>query len=376
MSESVLYDGKEIKFNISKILKYTKKLGSGGTGDTHLLYDDIANKYFAIKKFVPKGGNDSDDCFKRFIDEIKILMDISHKNIVRIYNYYLYPAEKTGYIQMEYIDGKCIDDFVPMENKKWEDLFIDAIDAFMYLERRNILHRDIRVNNFLINEDNELIIIDFGFGKKYDESNFNENSILLNWPGTQTPEEIKVSKTYDARTEIYYLGLLFKKIVSLDFSYNDILNKMCQVQTNLRFQSFKEVKDALNKSLFLKIDFNNDEKKIYKTFSNQIYDSLTKFNGSVDYNNDINKIMNDLEHVITSNSLEDLIQGNDNVISCFVKSSYTYKRENIITYLNVLEFYKLMIRMSDSKKEIIIENLQAKLSNRSVEYSSEEDLPF
>lgn len=69
---------------------------------------------FAIKKYVPKDKRYIDEHYERFVDEIKILFNISHPNIVRIYNYYLYPQAKTGFLQMEYIDGTCIDQYEPM----------------------------------------------------------------------------------------------------------------------------------------------------------------------------------------------------------------------------------------------------------------------
>ncbi len=350
LSEVSLYDGKIVNFDISKNLIYKKTLGAGGTGDTHLFYDDVADKYFAIKKYVPKPGNDVDDCYKRFIDEIKILMDVSHKNIVRIYNYYLYPTLKAGFIQMEYIEGKCISEFVPSEDKKWEDIFIEAIDAFTYLEKREILHRDIRISNFMINVDNELKIIDFGFGKKYDSTN-DENSIFLNWPVTEKPEELVIDKKYDTRTEIYYLGNLFKNLLQniKDFSYSDIIAKMCSINTSSRYQSFKEIKESMNNSFFANISFNENEKTVYKSFSNQLSDSLVRFNGIRVFKTVISEIMRSLESVISSNSLEDYVQGNDKVLGCFIESNYTYKKMNNILQSNLvihlLTFFDLIYYM-------------------------------
>ena len=101
--------GEVITFNAEKNFTYIKPLGNGGTGDTYLFRDETTNIMFAIKKYVPKDTRFIDEQYDRFVDEIKILFNISHPNIVRIYNYYLYPTAKTGYLQMEYVDGKCID---------------------------------------------------------------------------------------------------------------------------------------------------------------------------------------------------------------------------------------------------------------------------
>ena len=82
---------REIKFDRPKIFKYVKNLGGGGTGETNLLLDEQTGMHFAFKKFKPIEENDKVECYQRFVDEINILMKIYHPNIVRIFNYYLYP---------------------------------------------------------------------------------------------------------------------------------------------------------------------------------------------------------------------------------------------------------------------------------------------
>ena len=152
-----------------------------------------------------------DDHYNRFVDEIKILFNISHPNIVRIYNYYLCPQAKTGFLQMEYVDGISIDQYNPMpwSKKGWENVFTEVIDAFKYLETNHILHRDIRSANILIDREDNVKIIDFGFGKQLDGSKTDGNSILLNWSATEMPNEVQLNQEYDERTEIYFVGTFF-----------------------------------------------------------------------------------------------------------------------------------------------------------------------
>ena len=175
-------NGDIITFNTKKNLTYIKPLGAGGTGDTHLFLDETTGIQFAIKKYVPKDYRHVDEYYNRFVDEIVILFNISHPNIVRIYNYYLFPEVKTGYLQMEYVDGTTIDKFEPTPwGKDWNDIFREVISAFEYLEQHNILHRDIRPANILIDKNENAKIIDFGFGKHLESTSKDENSIVLNW---------------------------------------------------------------------------------------------------------------------------------------------------------------------------------------------------
>src|SRR5665648_228682 len=179
----------------------------------------------------------TDEFYKRFVDEIKILFKLSHPNIVRVYNYYLYPEAKTGYLQMEYVKGEPIDEFkVNWLTKDWNDIFTEAVSAFEYLEKNNILHKDIRPSNILIDEDGSIKVIDFGFGKVIDKNNQSENSILLNWPVSEMPEEVLDGEEYNHKTEVYFVGKLFHKILKNepDFKHMHIIDKMTKVEQILR----------------------------------------------------------------------------------------------------------------------------------------------
>jgi serine/threonine-protein kinase len=170
--------GEIIPFNSTKHFTYIEKLGEGGTGTTHLFNDGTTNMLFAIKKYEPKDEKYKQEDYIRFVDEIKILFRLSHPNIVRIYNYYLYPTHTIGYLQMEYIDGVSIDQFQTSAEKGWNDIFSEVISAFKYLEQNHILHRDIRPANILIDKDQNVKVIDFGFGKQVDITKTNKNSII------------------------------------------------------------------------------------------------------------------------------------------------------------------------------------------------------
>lgn len=158
--------GKIIQFIRTKDFKFIEKIGQGGTGRTVLLEDEIINERFVCKKYSPYFEDHKKLFFNNFKDEIKLLHLINHKNVVRVFNYYLYPEENTGYILMEYIKGNKISDFLKENPDKLDDVFRQTINGFQHLEKSNILHRDIRPDNILISKDGIVKIIDFGFSKK------------------------------------------------------------------------------------------------------------------------------------------------------------------------------------------------------------------
>ena len=154
-----------VKFLRQKDYELIKEIGQGGTGRTVLLNDQIINEQFVCKKYAPSNPNDKLLYFENFVKEIKLLHLLYHKNLVRIFNYYLYPEHTTGYILMEYVQGLDISDFLKKNPEKLNDIFTQVIEVFKYLEENKILHRDIRPENILISEDGIVKIIDFGFAK-------------------------------------------------------------------------------------------------------------------------------------------------------------------------------------------------------------------
>lgn len=114
---------KVIEFVRSKDYKYIREIGQGGTGRTVLLKDEIIDECFVCKKYSPYQKEHKELLFGYFKDEIKILHLLNHPNIVRIYNYYLYPDKHTGYILMEYIEGDNIDNFLKLNPEKLNDIF-------------------------------------------------------------------------------------------------------------------------------------------------------------------------------------------------------------------------------------------------------------
>ena len=80
-----------IQFIRQKDYKEVRILGQGGTGQTRLIEDDIINAYFVCKKYSPYYPELKEKYFKNFVDEIKLLHTVYHKNIVRVFNYFLYP---------------------------------------------------------------------------------------------------------------------------------------------------------------------------------------------------------------------------------------------------------------------------------------------
>ena len=86
-----------IKFIKQKDYKYIKELGQGGLGRTILILDSELDEQFVCKKYSPYNLDIKGEYYQYFKNEIKVMYHVNNINIVRIYNYYLYPEKNTGY---------------------------------------------------------------------------------------------------------------------------------------------------------------------------------------------------------------------------------------------------------------------------------------
>lgn len=376
--------GQNVVFDLRKQLKFVENIGKGGTGRTLLFKDETTDMLFAIKKYETEDEKHKDEFYDRFVEEIKILFKLSHPNIVKVYSHYLYPEQKVGYLQMEYVEGTTLDNYFPpifTDNyNELEEIFKETISAFDYLEKNNILHRDIRPQNILINSDGHVKIIDFGFGKilRNDDS-ADDNSIILNWPVTQLPEDITIYNKYNHTTEIYFIGKLFEHILKENnmkdsFKYTYIIEKMTQIESEKRYKSFSDIISAISELMFREDYFTEEESKTYINFANKLYNQMIKLSGNIQRKN-INEIITNLQKVLRNNMLNEFIQSNNNLIRCFTNECSNYYIQADIEYKVVENFYKLIISLSEDKRQIVIDNLYTKLSNVEIEYNFD-DLPF
>lgn len=378
---SEMKSGEEIKFCKPKSYEFIKSLKSGGTGKTILMCDTIINEKFVCKKYEPKQKEYEDDFFNRFVDEIKIMYSVYNDNVVRIFDYFLYPNIKTGYIIMEYIEGRDIDEYFHFEGEEnINSIFVQIINAFAYLEKKNILHRDVRAANVLIDTSCTVKIIDFGFGKRSDTDEIDEHaSILLNWPASQVPREIK-KEVYNVKTEIFYVGYLIKNLIEKYdincFKYLALLEKMVLVNPDDRVGSFELIQKEIAKQTFENIDFTDEQKKVYQRFASALCNTVCKIKDKLVLERDISVIIEKIKIILRDNVLEEYISQEDSLISCFVKSRYTYYKRPI-SVENVKNFYDFFVGQSNTQREIILNNLYGRVSNIPVVNSEyDEELPF
>lgn len=353
-----------IEFPRAKDYILEKELGRGACGVTVVIYDPAIDERFVCKKYAPFHDGFKEQLFSNFVREIKLLYLLNHPNIVRVFNYYLYPEKHVGYIIMEYVVGTDIDDYLVQHPEAVNEIFRQTVDGFFHLEERRILHRDIRPLNLMVGSTGTVKIIDFGFGKQTTGEEDFDKSISLNW-WCEPPMEFE-DGIYDFSTEVYFVGRLFERIITdrniQHFKHNGILKQMCARRPGDRVSSFRDVRKELLSDKFLDIHFEDWEREAYREFSDSLYAIASKMEASTKYY-DAESVQPRLEECFKRVMLEDVIPNNSLLLNCFINGAYRYKTKNQFRVYVLRDFIDLFRPCSREKKNIIISNLQTKLDS-------------
>lgn len=387
-------NGDMISFLMQKqYVMVNNNLGSGSFGKTVLLKDPFIDELFVAKKYEPEFDDQQlkEKFYKNFLDEIKILYKLNHKNIVRIYNYYAYESIYTGFILMEYIDGQNIEDYINnyisiFEDNSIDDIFLQMIEAFCYIEEHGIIHRDIREANILVDKSGNVKIIDFGIGKIFNSQEQHlEDSLVskINREGSDTLPQEYYAGIYTSQTDMFYLAELLKRLLTnttnsevKDFSYEDILARMMEKSPKNRFENFKAVRDAVNKKDFFSMEISEEDKKIYLDFTDSVYNLISVFTESPRFIMQPEVFISKINNIIKINLFEEYIQNNVDVINCVTESKgYRYYPNRRISSDVVKKFINWFCKSTLQSQELILKNFASKLSTIRIE-KEDAEIPF
>jgi eukaryotic-like serine/threonine-protein kinase len=371
--------GSVIPFLRRRDYQFVRALGQGACGETVLLHDDVIDGSFVCKKYSPIVESLRQELFKNFLREIKLLHEVHHQNVVRVFNYYVYPDKFTGYILMEYVHGLDIEQHLRAQPETVNEIFLQAVDGFAYLESSQILHRDIRPQNLLVREDGILKIIDLGFGKRVEATADFDKSISLNW-WCEPPAEF-ASGTYDHATEVYFVGKLFEKLIGEigieQFKHSALLERMCRREPRERPASFQDAKNELNLRRSEEIEFENHEREAYRAFADAVSHHITKIEEGAKYATDLDGIRARLEALHRNCMLEDALPDCVPLLRILVAGQYYYRASGFQTWV-LRSFLRFLRSASLEKQRIALANLHARLDaiKRYKEPTIDDDIPF
>jgi serine/threonine protein kinase len=199
-------------------------IGQGGFGIVYEAVNEYTRERVAIKQFYPNSiaswrygtivVNKEDDkelvekILKRFQEEAALQFSFNHPNILKVKNFV--PADNTGYMISEYIDGKSLVEYLKQYGSVFPDeetfrrMMEPILGALAYVHEKLTLHRDISPDNIMIDNFGKAILVDFG-AAKLDLRRSPSASSIVAFREEYAPLEQQVPS--DERPEGYYTDI-------------------------------------------------------------------------------------------------------------------------------------------------------------------------
>ena len=210
-----------------KLSKYEigQELGKGAYAKVKLAINKITKEKFAIKIYEKEklNSNSKKSCVFK---EIQILRKLNHKNIAKLIE--VISTEKQILIVQELIEGISLREYYNNEirNQKgisihkesiFKKIFYQIFSAMDYIHKKNIAHRDIKLENILLKSNYEIKIIDFGFGMLNPEKKLQK--FFCGTPNYMPPEIAEKKPYVGQLADMWSLGILVYKIFCADFPF-------------------------------------------------------------------------------------------------------------------------------------------------------------
>jgi eukaryotic-like serine/threonine-protein kinase len=196
------------------------KLGSGGMSTVYLASDETLERPVAVKVLHAE-ISDQPDQIERFRREARAVAKLSHPNVVSVID----AGEDGGhpYIVFEYIEGETLKHRIDRLGKLPLDesaaYAIEVGRGVAIAHARNLVHRDVKPQNVLIDSEGRAKVTDFGIARSLEKDGLTATGRVLGTTDYVAPEQA-MGHPADSRSDIYSLGVLLYEMLTGDVPFH------------------------------------------------------------------------------------------------------------------------------------------------------------
>ena len=201
------------------------EIGRGGMGIVYCAKDVRLKRNVAVKLLPPELAFRA-DIRSRFLREAETAAQLSHPNIVPIYN--VEERDNLVFFIMAFIGGDNLATKLqkegPTEPGEVRKIMREVADALAYAHKRNVVHRDIKPDNILIDSDTgRAMVTDFGIARALTDqgdSKLTATGMAIGTPAYMSPEQSAGELHIDGRSDLYSLGVVGYQIACGELPFN------------------------------------------------------------------------------------------------------------------------------------------------------------
>ncbi len=288
-----------------------RMLGHGGFGITYLAWDNLLQRRLAIKEYMPRdfatrnSANTTISVFageagenfayglERFLDEARTLAKFQqHAGIVSVLN--VFYANSTGYMVMEYVDGRTLKDYLTEQGPlTWDQtlhLFMPVMDALREVHKNGVMHRDISPDNIYLCNDKRIKLLDFGAARNALGGHSHSLSVVVK-PGYAPEEQYRAKGKQGPWTDVYSVAASMYRCVT-GVVPPDALDRLDEDElvapSTLGVQIPQKAEAALLSALAIKA---NERTQSIEAFQHAIWDQSNRNEPSINKANTQKKVV-------------------------------------------------------------------------------------
>lgn len=189
-------------------------IGTGGMADVYRAKDNLLGRTVAVKILHPQFAKDP-VFIQRFRHEAQAAANLSQPQIVNVYDWGI--EGEVYYLVMEYVQGRDLKSLIkqggPLMPERAVEIAIAITEALEAAHAGEIVHRDIKPQNIIVTNDNDIKVMDFGIARSAGGSAMTQTGTIMGTAQYISPEQAQ-GQAADPRSDLYSLGIVLYEMLT------------------------------------------------------------------------------------------------------------------------------------------------------------------
>ncbi len=192
-----------------------KTLGEGGMGQVLLGVERATGRRYAIKLLLASMADNS-EAYKRFEREVQTMKGLNHPAITSVYQQG--HTDKGPFMVMEYVEGETLPGLLGAAGGRLSPqiailILHSLLSALDHAHEKDVLHRDLKLSNMMVNKHGEFKLMDFGVAKLLGEQGLTKTGMVIGTVDFMSPEQA-LGRPLSPATDLFCVGLILFTMMS------------------------------------------------------------------------------------------------------------------------------------------------------------------